>query len=95
MSLKITYWTGSKTNPNIAGAVILAEDRSLSASSQQSSATPANAMYVSIYATETCTFDYSGTNPTADTTTDAFLGAGERVWLDAVPGFKVAGIQAS
>jgi hypothetical protein len=95
MSLKITYWTGSKTNPNIAGAVILSESLTLSGTSAQSAATPTNAMYTSIYATETCTFDYGGTNPTADTTTDAFLGAGERVWLDAVPAFKVAGIQAT
>ena len=51
MALEITYFAGSR-NPNMTGAVISAETRSLSASSAQSGATPANADIIKITATE-------------------------------------------
>jgi len=94
MPLEITYWTGrAKDNENVAGAVISSESRSLSGVSAQSGATPANAQTVSIYATEAARFEYSSANPTA-AATSAYIGSGERVWLEAFPAYKIAGITA-
>ena len=93
MALEITYWTASKSNPNVPGAVISAESLTISGTSAQSAATPANAVFVSINATEAARFDYGGTNPTASAA-DAYMASGERLWLDAVALNKVAGITA-
>jgi len=98
MALKVTYWTASISNPNVPGAIISSESIALSGTSAQSGTTPANAVYVSVYGTEYAAFDYSSSNPTAvaaATGTSGPVGSGERVWLDAVPGYKVAGIQGS
>lgn len=97
MALKITYWAASR-NSNIAKAIISSETIALSSSSAQSGATPANADYVSVTATEVAAINYSGTNPTAladASGTSAYMASGERLWLDAVSGFKIAGIQAT
>ena len=101
MPLKITYWTESR-NKNIPGAVISAESLAVSGTSARSGATPANAVFVSIRNTETgdVNFDYSGTAPTAVATTDsthasAGIGTGERLFLDAVPGNKIAAITSA
>lgn len=91
MALEISYWTASRSNPNVPGAVISAETRSLSASSAQSGVTPANAVYVKINATEAARFEYSSANPTA-AATSAYLASGEALWLDAVAAYKIAGI---
>jgi len=98
MALKITYWTASRTNPNIAGGVVSSESLALTGASAQSGLTPASAVYVSISATEAAALDYSGADPTAvagATGTSAYMAEGERMWFDAVAGYKVAGIQAS
>lgn len=102
MALKIAYWTASKYNPNIAGAPITSESLAISGTSAQSGATPANAVFVSIRNTETgdVNFDYSGSNPTALATvatsgSSVGIGSGERLWIDAVAGNKVAGITAT
>ena len=93
MSLEISYWTRSKLNPNIPGSCISSESRTLSASSAQSGATPTNADYVKLSATEACRFKYDSSNPSATSAgTSAYLAAGEVAWLDAQAGFKVAGI---
>jgi hypothetical protein len=101
MALKITYWTASRLNPNIPGSVIYEESRTISSSSQQSGATPANAMFVSIRNTETgdVSYDYSSANPTAIATpassnTSLTIATGERFWADAIPGYKFAAITA-
>ena len=94
MPLEITYWAGhAPSNSNVAGKVISSESRSISGASAQSGATPDNAMLVSIYSTEAARFEYSSTNPTA-AATSAYIGANERLWLDAVPTYKIAGITA-
>lgn len=91
MATQITYWTASRSNANIAGAVIADESLAIGASSAQSGATPANAVYISLVAGEDMRFLYNSANPTA-LATSTFLAQGERIWLDAVAGYKVAGI---
>lgn len=94
MPLEITYWTGhAETNNNVAGKVISSEQRTLSGTSAQSGATPASAVLVSIYSTEAARFEYSSSNPTASASS-AYIGANERLWLQAVPGYEIAGITA-
>jgi hypothetical protein len=99
MPLKITYLTGhAQTNNNVEGGVISSESLTISGTSAQSGATPNNAVLISIYATEAACFDYSGSNPTAiaaGTGTSTYIGSGERRYLQAVSGNKVAGITAS
>ena len=98
MALKISYWTASRTNPNVPGAVISSESLALSSSNAQSGTTPANAVFVSLEATENASWDYSSSNPTAvaaATGTSSYLGSGKDRWLDAVPSYKIAGIQAT
>lgn len=98
MPLKITYWSLSTKDPNIAGHIISSESLAISATSAQSAATPANADLVCITATEVAAFDYSGTNPTAlagATGTSSYLAANTERWMDAIPGNKIAGIQAT
>jgi hypothetical protein len=101
MPLKITYWTASR-DTNIPGVPIYSESLAISGTSAQSGATPANAMFTSIRNTETgdVNFDYSSSNPTANATVastnaSAGIGAGERLWMDAVPGNKIAGITSA
>lgn len=89
MALNITYWGGAG-NPNLPGLPISSESLSISGTSGQSAATPVNAVYVSVVAGEATRFAY-GTNPTADTTS-ALLSNGERFWLPATAGWKIAGI---
>lgn len=91
MALEITYWTASG-NKNMPGSVISSETRSLSGTSAQSGATPANADIVSISASEAARFVYS-LDPTASATS-AYIAAGERLWIDARSAYKVAGITA-
>lgn len=91
MTLAITYWTASGRNPNIPGAAISDESVAISGASAQSAATPANADYVSLLAGEVTRFLYNSANPTA-LATSTLINSGERIWLDAKPGYKVAGI---
>jgi hypothetical protein len=102
MPLRITYWTASRYNPNLPGAVIYSESVAISGTSAQSAATPPNAVFVSLRNTETgdVNFDYSGTNPTANATVassnaSAGLATGERMFMDAVVGNKIAGITSA
>lgn len=98
MALKITYWTASRYNPNLPGAVISSESVTISASSAQSAATPENAVFVSLRNTESgdVNFLYNSINPTAlATSASPGIASGERLWMDAVPTFKIAGITAS
>jgi len=101
MPLRITYWTASRFDPNVPGAVVSSESRTISGTSAQSGATPPNAVFVSIRNTETgdVNFNYSGSNPTATADVsgagDAGIGTGERLWMDAVPGNKIAGITSA
>ena len=100
MPLKITYWTASQFNPNIPGAAISNEAITVSGSTAQSSATPANAVFVSVRSTDSTdtNFIYNSTNPTALAAGGANhggIGYGERLWLDAIPTFKIAAITAS
>ena len=93
MPLEITYWTRSKLNENIPGSEVLSEQRTISGTSAQSGATPGNADYVSVTATEAARIKYNSANPTASSTgASLYMSAGERVWLDAQAGFKIAGI---
>lgn len=92
MPLEITYWTKSGANANQAGSVISSEQRTVSGTSAQSTATPHPAKTVSIYATEAARFEYAA-NPTASSAS-AYIGAGERLWIDAGGGNKIAGITA-
>lgn len=94
MPLEITYWTGhAPENDNVAGKVISNEQRTLSGTSAQSGATPDGAVIVSIYATEAARYEYSSSNPTA-AAGSTYIGAGERLWVDAIPAYKIAGITA-
>ncbi len=98
MALKISYWTASRTNPNVPGAVISTESLTLSGTHAQSGTTPANAVFVCLDATENAAFDYSSSNPTAvagATGTSAYIPANGNRWMDAAAGFKVSGIQAT
>jgi hypothetical protein len=102
MPLRVTYWTASKWNQNVPGAVIYSESRTVSGTSAQSGVTPDNAVFVSLRNTETgdVNFDYSSANPTALATVSSAgasggIGASERLWLDAVPGNKVAAITSA
>lgn len=99
MPLEITYWTDGNgvASGSMPGAPSSSETRTISATSAQSGATPANMGMISIYATENARFAY-GANPTATATAGAnghYVGAGERVWFDAREGYKVAGITPS
>lgn len=92
MPLEISYWTASRYNPNVPGAVIgAAETRLLTSTSAQSGATPSNAVFVKINATEPARLEYSSANPTASATS-AYIADGEALWFDAVSGYKIAGI---
>ena len=94
MPLHITYWTGhAETNNNVAGKPISNESVTISATSAQSGETPSGAVIVSIYSTEAGRIEYSSANPTA-AATSAYIGANERLWLQAVPAYKIAGITA-
>lgn len=98
MALKITYWTASRYNPNVPGSVISSESVSISGTSAQSGATPANAVFVSLRNTETgdVNFAYDSANPTALATSGSpGIASGERLWMDAFPAYKIAGITAS
>lgn len=89
MPLEISYWTGhAETNPNVAGKPISSEQRTLTASSALSGATPGNAALVSIYATEAARFEYSSATSSA-TATSHYIGANERLWVQAVPTYKI------
>ncbi len=94
MALEITYWSGDRhwSAPNTA---ISSEQRTLSGSSAQSGATPAEVAWVSVLATEKARFAY-GTNPTVtDAGASACIASGERLWFKAKEGYKVAGIVAA
>lgn len=93
MALQISYWTASRVNPNLPGAPISGEALAVSGSSAMSGVTPANAMFVKLNAGEATRIAYAGASSTA-TATSAFVGGGEVVWLDAAPGWKLAGITA-
>lgn len=102
MPLRITYWTASRWGKTVPGAVIYSESRSISGTSAQSGVTPDNAVFVSLRNTETgdVNFDYSSSNPTALATVSsagasAGIAANERLWLDAVPGNKIAAITSA
>lgn len=93
MPLEITYLTKSTQNRNIAGKVLSSEQRTISGTSAQSGATPGEADIIKIHATEAARFKYDSSNPTATSTgASAYLAAGATEYLDAVPGYKVAGI---
>lgn len=95
MALEITYWGSRNDAKSAPGSIISSEQRTLSGSSAQSGATPESATFVSILATEKARFAY-GANPTAaDTGANACIASGERLWLTAVPTYKIAGIQAA
>jgi hypothetical protein len=102
MPLRITYWTASKYNPNVPGAVIYSESLAISGTSAQSGATPPNAVFVSLRNTETgdVNFAYDSASPTAvaavsSASATGGVAAAERIWLDAVSTYKVAGITSS
>jgi len=100
MPLKITYWTASQYNSNVPGAPISSESVTISGTSAQSGATPANAVFISLRNTESgdVNYIYNSTNPTALAAgglAHGAIGTGERLWLDAIPTYKVAGITAS
>jgi len=91
--MEVSYFTASRTNPNIPGLPIAGESLVLSASSARTGATPANAVFVKVNASEACRVDYSGATSTA-AATSASLAEGEVLWMDAMPGWTVAGITA-
>jgi hypothetical protein len=95
MPLEITYWAARGDDIPIPGGIISSEARSLSGSSAQSGATPPDAVQVSIVATEKARFGY-GSNPSVtDAGTSALIQSGERIWLTAKSGWKIAGIAAA
>ena len=86
MPAEITYWTGhAPSNNNVAGRVISNESVTVGSAS---GATPANAVLVSIHGTEACRIEYSSAASSAGATS-AYLGAGERLWLEARPTFII------
>lgn len=95
MALEITYWSQRQDAKAAPGRIISSEQRSLSGSSAQSAVTPDSAGWVSVWASEKARIGY-GANPTVtDAGTSAVIGANERLWLTAEPGWKIAGIQAA
>lgn len=97
MSLEISYWAGVGSNmAPIYKGLVSTESLALSGSSAQSGATPADARIVRIVATETARVKYD-LNPTAAAsgTGGVRLVSGEVIELEAIPGGKIAGIQAS
>lgn len=95
MALQIDYYAARGDWIPFIGGMVSSEARSLSGSSAQSGATPAEATLVSIVATEKARFAY-GSNPSVtDAGTSALIQSGERLWLTAKAGWKVAGIQAA
>jgi len=80
----------------VAGGILASETLTVSETSAQSGLTPTNSVIVSIASTEisAVAFDYSSSDPTASATTSAVVLPGERIWIDAIPGNKVAGITA-
>jgi hypothetical protein len=102
MPLRITYWTASKYNPNVPGAVIYSESVAISGTSAQSGVTPPNAVFASLRNTETgdVNFAYDSATSVALATVSSASATGgiaatERLWLDAIPGNKVAGITSA
>ena len=99
MALEITYWSARADDKSAPGDIISSEQRSLSGSSALSGATPDNAVFVSIWASEKARIRYGeayGREPTAaDTGASSVIGANERLWLTARAQHKVAGIQAA
>lgn len=98
MPLEITYWTERPDDISVAGQMISSEpSRTLSGTSALTSgSTPDNAVWVSAYSTEAARIAYGsivGASPTASSSS-AYIGAGERLWLTAAAGHKVAGITA-
>lgn len=90
MALEISYWTGTDAaTRQVYGEFIGAETRSLSGSSAQSGATPANAAIVRVQATEAARVRY-GSNPTADANS-LYIGTGGPIEFAAVAGYKIAG----
>lgn len=95
MPLEISYFAARGDDIPIIGGIIASEARTLSGSSAQSGATPAETTLVSIVATEKARFAY-GSNPSVtDAGTSALIQSGERFWLTAKVGWKVAGIAAA
>lgn len=90
MALEISYWTGTDAlTRQVYGEFISAETRSLSGTSAQSGATPDNAAFVRVEATEAARVHY-GTNPTA-ADGSLYLGSGGWIEFAAVAGNKIAG----
>lgn len=90
--LWITYWSGSdRQDGNSPGNAISSQALTITGTSAQSAATPADAYLVSLYADTACNFLYTA-NPTASATTSHHIGANERVWINAKPTQLIAGI---
>lgn len=90
MTIEISYYGQSQVNPNIAGFEISGESLSITGTSARSGATPDNAVLISITATEAARVSYTSATSTASATTP-YLASGGTIWLDAKPGWKVAG----
>lgn len=96
MPLEITYVAARGDDIPVLGGIISCEQRTVSGSSAQSGATPADAKLILIEAvTDKVRIAY-GANPTAvDNGTFHYIPAGKDRWLTAVPGWKIAGIVAA
>jgi hypothetical protein len=96
MTIEVTYYTGSQ-NLNMYGVPISSETVTASATSAQSGATPTNARIIRIRAKADDRYAY-GANPTATAAAGAsghFIGSGDIIDIDAVPGNKLAVITAA
>lgn len=93
MSAEITYWAGRGDAVASPYSAILSETRSVSASSAQSGSTPDGSGLVSIVCTSAALRFAYGASPTADAS-GAYVGVGERIWLTAHPGWKLAMVNA-
>lgn len=92
MPAEITYWSSRGDGIASPAGLISSETRSTSASSQVSGVTP-DAGLVSIVCTTAAIRVAYGPNPTANAE-GAYIGVGERIWLTARPGWKLAAINA-
>lgn len=93
MAAEITYWSARGDRQSAPQSIISSETRSTSGTSAQSGTTPEDAVLVSVVCVTAAIRIAYGSNPTASASS-AYMSAGERLWLTARPGQKIAAIDA-
>lgn len=93
MGAEISYWSGRGDTTASPYGVISSESVSTSGSSAQSGVNPDEATFVSIVCTAAPIRVAYGPDPIADASS-AYVSAGERIWMTAHPGWKLAAVDA-